>query len=159
MRPRSITAVNTRWKRLYGFIERVTKSFEGMDVFTKRVTKSFEQMSVLSKWVTKSFERMSVFTKRVSKSFEWLDVSTERVVKPFEGMQIFFEWMTQVVRMYANCLRTASKRLVNGIPFENRKSLVYVFPWNVTNIQPEENIVDSSSSRKDGSGAETVTTD
>ena len=73
-------------------------------------------------------ERMSVFTKRVSKSFERLDVSTERVIKPFERMQTFFERVTQVVRTDANFLRTTSKWLVNGIPFENGKSLVYVFP-------------------------------
>ena len=104
-----------------------------MIVFTKRVTKLLERMSVFTKRVTKSFERMSVFSKRVSKSFERLDVSTKLVIKPFERMQTFFEWMTQVVQMDANCLRTASKRLVNGIPFENGKPLVYVFPWKVTN--------------------------
>ena len=85
-------------------------------------------MIVFTKRVTKSLERMSVYTKRVSKSFERLDVSTERVIKPFERMQTFFERMTQVVRTDANFLRTASKRLVNGIPFENGKPLVYVFP-------------------------------
>ena len=110
------------------------RSKKSMIVFTKRVTKSFERMSVFTEQVTKSFERMSVYTKRVSKSFERLDVSTERVIKPFERMQTFFERVTQVVRTDANFLRTTSKRLVNGILFENGKSLVYVFPWKVTNV-------------------------
>ena len=96
-------------------------------------SRSNKSMIVFTKRVTKSYERMSVFTKRVSKSFERLDVSTERVIKPCERMQTFFERMTQVVRTDVNCLRTASKRLVNRIPFENGKPLVYVFPWKVTN--------------------------
>ena len=87
------------------FIKRVTKSFELMDVFIKRVTKSFERMDVFIKRVTKSFEQMDIFFKRVAKPFERLDVSN--------GCKFF---------------QTASKRLANGIPFENRKSLVYVFP-------------------------------
>jgi len=35
----------------------------------------------------------------------------------------FFERMTQVVRMNANFFQTAFKWLLNGIPFENGKSL------------------------------------
>ena len=41
------------------FNERVTKSFERVDVSSERVTKPFERADVSSERVTKTFERLS----------------------------------------------------------------------------------------------------
>jgi len=51
--------------------ERVSKSFERLDVFIERASKSFKRMDVFTKWVSKPFEQLDVFNKRVSmdKSF------------------------------------------------------------------------------------------
>ena len=67
--------------------------------------------------VTKSFERVGVSSERVSKSFERVDLFTERMTMPFERVQFFWNGLQMDV---------------NGIPFKNWKSLVYVFPCRVT---------------------------
>ena len=54
--------------------ERLSKSFERLDVFNKRLNKSFERLDVFLPKGCKSFERSDVFDKRVSKSFERLNV-------------------------------------------------------------------------------------
>ena len=49
--------------------ERLSKSFERLDVFNKRMSKSFERLDVFDKRVSKSFERLNVFlTNRWAKN-------------------------------------------------------------------------------------------
>ena len=94
-------------------IIQMTKPFEPPAVFNKRATKSFERFNVSNERVIKSFERIDVSNERVRsvrKPFERA-VSSERVTKPFQPLA------------------------QNGKLFENRKSLVYVFPSKVTNIK------------------------
>ena len=115
--------------------ERLSKSFERLDVFNKRVSKSFERLDVFLPKGCKSFERLDVFDKRVSKSFErlnafltnrwakndinesferWLDVSTEQVIKLFEWMPILF-WTddprrSNECKFLSNDFQTAAKQ-------------------------------------------------
>ena len=53
--------------------QRLSKSFERLDVFNKRVSKSFERLDVFLPKGCRSFERLDIFDKRVSKSFERLN--------------------------------------------------------------------------------------
>ena len=46
----------------------------------------------------------------------------------------FYRTGDQAGRTSVHFYRTANTRLVHGIPFENGKSLVYVFAWEVTNV-------------------------
>ena len=105
----------------------MTKLFKRMDVCTERMIKQFERM-------IKPFERMQFFSERMTKLFERMDVSTEQIDQAIWTDANFFEWMTQAYPTGANLFWTVNKQLVNGIPFENGKPLVYVFAWEVTNM-------------------------
>ena len=53
--------------------ERLSKSFQRLDVFKKPVSKSFEWSDVFLPKGFKSLEQLDVFDKRVSKSFKRLN--------------------------------------------------------------------------------------
>ena len=65
-------------------------------------------------------------------SFEWSNVFNKQMSKLFERFDeffAFFERMIEVVlvRTNANFFQTVFKQLLNGIPFENGKSIKHIF--------------------------------
>ena len=98
-----------------------------MDVSSERVIKLFERLHVFYQTGDKVIRTDGCFYQtgeQVVRTDECFYQTGDQVVRTDAN---FFERTTQVVQTDANLFRTASKRLVNGIPFKNGKPLVYVF--------------------------------
>ena len=119
-----------------------------MDVCTERMTKSFERTQFFF-WTDDQAVQMDGCLYRMDDQavqtdaiFFWTDHQAVWTDGCFYGTDEqavrtdanFFERITQAVQTGANLFWTANKWLVNGIPFENGKPLVYVFAWEVTSV-------------------------